>query len=465
MAIVDTLELGAERQEWRRVVETLRTKSASERSDLETSRLLTLISRFKIFSTLSFDTRLNICRALSFERVAQKGAELISAQELQSYQGAWRLVLSGSVEMRVSSGQGRARHEVLRGEAIGDQLTLKSLPAGSSYVTKEPCDFLCLRHDDYDRLLGHMEERELDARVQFLSEGLVVPIFASWGAYQLRELAQKAYPRRYASRSVVVREREEGQDLYFIRVGECRVVREVEFCEQASQGIPSRKAVKLLELALLMQGEYFGELALLGLNVDHNARHRAEAVSKRAKPGSSQFASSSKRSGTSSRKAISPSNRPAPSPMRNPLGRGAGRASLSMRQGTERMGGGGTTPKQGDERVQLPGALGADSDADSDNTDELPSPDADAHEAGRGHQTGGLRQATVFSHTPLELLVLPAQAARELITGNPLQRMIQYAKGYPTAPEIRSQFMAQHDWATFKQNLVSDIISVQRGGH
>eukprot|EP01064_Diplonema_japonicum_P016390 TRINITY_DN24414_c0_g1_i1.p1 TRINITY_DN24414_c0_g1~~TRINITY_DN24414_c0_g1_i1.p1 ORF type:complete len:393 (+),score=62.94 TRINITY_DN24414_c0_g1_i1:52-1230(+) len=391
MAISDNAPLGPERAEWKYCFDVVKQREAHERSEPETSKLLTLISRQKVFQHLSYETRLAITKNVFFEKEPKKGVDLISHFNIHKYTGPWRLVLWGGVELKVASGVGKVCHEYLRGDCFGDELTLRALPAGSCYVSKEDgSEFLCLPHDQYETLLQNQEEEEVRARIAFFSS-LLVPIFASWTHHQLRELSKKVFPRRCNSRQVIVRENEQGSDLYFIVKGECRVVREIEIVKGTGGRI--KKMVKLLELAVLQPGEYFGELAPFKILVDGNAKHRNDAA-----PSHSQ------------------------------------------------------KPQHTDRSYKLLPPIKDGSESDDGATEG-------AEEHSTIPDIPGTRQATVFSHTPLELLVMPLDCLREHLVGNPLQRMREYAKGYPTATEIRNQYTTQHDWTTFKHNLVNDIIN------
>eukprot|EP01063_Lacrimia_lanifica_P036132 TRINITY_DN7087_c0_g2_i1.p1 TRINITY_DN7087_c0_g2~~TRINITY_DN7087_c0_g2_i1.p1 ORF type:complete len:417 (+),score=185.16 TRINITY_DN7087_c0_g2_i1:92-1252(+) len=377
----------SERMEWKLISEALRAKErVIGGAEDAINRLMAMLMKLKVFQQLNHETRLEIARRAYFEKEPKKGMELIAPAELHKYQGPWRLVLWGAVEVKVVSETGKTSHDITKGDVLGDELTLRALPAGSHFLTREEgCEFLCLPHEDYKTLLQFQEEEEVERRVQYF-QSLLVPIFASWSAYQLREFARRVYPRKYASRQVIVRENEHGSDVYFIVKGECRVVREIEITK--GQGGQTRKMVKLLELAVLQPYEYFGELAPYSIQVDANAKFRSDMAKK----------------------------------------------------------GGG------------PRKLPAPTADENDDSDSLSDNDADAANQLAISDTPGTRQATVFSHTPLKLLVLPVEALREFVSGNPLQRLREYAKGYPTASEIREQYTIQHGWAMFKQNLVSEVI-------
>ena len=378
--------------DWHQVLDLPNITTLRNRTDETANNLLSLLSKQKPFVSLPYETRVELSRCLYVEKEPKKGTELISQHEiLHRYTGPWRLIVAGSVEVRVVSGQGKSSLEYLKGECFGDSLTLRALPPATTFLTgEEGCAFLTLANDDYQRLLSFREAEVLDKRVKFF-RSLLVPLFASWSTSAVRELAKRVYRRKYTSRQVIVRENEPGGEIYFIVKGECRVVREIEIVK--SQGGVLKKMVKLLELAVLHPCEYFGELAPCTVSVDQNGKYRNSAANGAPQGGSKKAA-----------KQLLPP----------------------------------VTELGGDEDMTGAGPQGAELTI----TPETPGP----------------RQATVFSYTPLEVLVFPVDAIKEVLVGNPLQRMREYAKGYPTSVEIKNQHSIQHDWQTFKLNLVKDII-------
>ena len=80
---------------------------------------------------------------------------------------------------------------------------------------------------------------------------------------KLLALAASVYPVHFGSKEIAVREGDLAEDVYFIQSGRMRVLRQVNFTVH-----PSSPSMKLLELATLEPGEYFGELGVLRYNVD-----------------------------------------------------------------------------------------------------------------------------------------------------------------------------------------------------
>ena len=157
------------------------------------------------------------------------------------------------LQQQFSTGRIQTLLEV--GDTFGAPLTIQALPAGSAYVATTQVEILCITPRIYKERLIHLDAEATAMRVE------------------LTRLARTVYPLTYQSKELVVREGEPGDSLFFILKGKLKVVREIDFTQVA--GVPS---VKLLELATLVEGEYFGELSFLRMNVDSNRKSKLPKV-------------------------------------------------------------------------------------------------------------------------------------------------------------------------------------------
>lgn len=69
-----------------------------------------------------------------------------------------------------------------------------------------------------------------------------------------------------------------------------------------------------------------------------------------------------------------------------------------------------------------------------------------------------VQQTTVYTTMNTELLSLTNSDFQKYVTNPALQRMREYAKGYPKESEIRRLFWRKKRWSTFKQQLVKEIV-------
>jgi CRP-like cAMP-binding protein len=82
----------------------------------------------------------------------------------------------------------------------------------------------------------------------------VIPLFHDFTDVELEQFLELADPTAYAAGEVVVRQGEQGNCMYYVAEGTCRVM--------------MKKGEGTVELAVLGQGEIFGELAMF----DHQPR-------------------------------------------------------------------------------------------------------------------------------------------------------------------------------------------------
>jgi len=81
-----------------------------------------------------------------------------------------------------------------------------------------------------------------------------IPLFHDFTDVELEQFLELADPTAYTAGEVVVRQGEQGNCMFYVAAGQCRVV--------------TKKGKELVELAVLGPGEIFGELAMF----DHQPR-------------------------------------------------------------------------------------------------------------------------------------------------------------------------------------------------
>jgi CRP-like cAMP-binding protein len=102
-------------------------------------------------------------------------------------------------------------------------------------------------------------ERVIHGAADLLSR---TALFASLGAGQLGRIVDLLQERRFTQGDVVLREGEEGDEMYILRTGQVSVSKGIQV------DIPGRGKVKFdKQLVVLGPGSYFGEIALLASDV------------------------------------------------------------------------------------------------------------------------------------------------------------------------------------------------------
>lgn len=376
--VSDTLEITNEREAWALVAQHLK-KHSFNRTELESSRILTLLSRLKPLQALSYEQRLALTKLMKFS-VAKENDVLFNINDRVPvapgvYDGQeFTIVVHGCVKHTFQTVNGRVTRELYAHDYFGVPSVTASIPSTSSYVAIEPTELVSFSMEHFHKHLAFLDEDEITQRVHFFKNVLVVPILASWSDDQFEALARSVYPMRYQSRSVSVREGDKADSVFFIVQGKMKVVREVDF--SAAHGEP---CAKMLELATLTPGEYYGELALLRFNVDEHRRPKKREL------------------------------------------------------------------KQNSENLLLDDDVDEESEFDVKALNKTLQPIP--------------RQATVYAHTPSEVLVLPRDRFIDLVQGSALVRVQEYAKGYPSQAEVRAHYLRQQKWSGFKDQVMTQVIS------
>eukprot|EP00759_Apiculatamorpha_spiralis_P037897 PhF_6_TR3750/c0_g1_i1/m.5416/K04739/PRKAR; cAMP-dependent protein kinase regulator len=344
------------------------------------------------------------------------------------YAAGFYIILSGIVQMRIMTASSRFAIEIGRGECVGGEVALQNLPPSTYYVAKEVVEALHIPQHVACEFTHIIREHEMEARVKFLQTQLMVPLFSGLDREDIEQVAESLYSLRFPSRCVVIKEKDIGGEMFFIRTGECRVVREIEFTSGSST------SVKLMELATLVPGEYFGELSLLNYDITANGKGRG---------GSGSNTNSNANVAVTTSKDSLYDRR---------------HETITEEDVFADMG-------DDDEEdvpsftnvdtsvMQLKSAMsgGGDSTLSSTRVNTLQQPPPPP-------VTNLLpRQATVFTHSLVDLYVLSATDFKRVMNPVARKRMEEYAKGYPSSTEVRSHFQKQKTWQNYKQNVLNEV--------
>ncbi|VAX05812.1 hypothetical protein MNBD_GAMMA25-601 [hydrothermal vent metagenome] len=182
-----------------------------------------------------------------------RAGEIICEQN--KFDGRVYILVIGEVE--VSEGRGRdkvALANLFRGEIFGEISALFKLPRISTVTVTRPSVMLELSGDVLEKLIN---DRSLlrDAVLQRYHHRIIetalraVSLFRYLPAKNLQILADNAILSSFSVNTEIVREHDSGDSLYLIISGSASVSREING--------------EVLNIALLRQGEYFGEWSVL----------------------------------------------------------------------------------------------------------------------------------------------------------------------------------------------------------
>ena len=124
---------------------------------------------------------------------------------------------------------------------------------------------LCLRRDDLDQFASRCPAavRTIRERLKTFQHLLRIPIFSDLPTNLLRSILPRVEERRAMPREAIVREGDDGRELYLITAGAFEVVREENGRDE--------------KVGELYAGDYFGEIALIE-NVPRTATVRARST-------------------------------------------------------------------------------------------------------------------------------------------------------------------------------------------
>lgn len=165
------------------------------------------------------------------------------------------ILVIGGVE--VSEGEGRQKvvlANLRRGEIFGEISALFKLPRISAVTVTRPSVMLELSGDVLEALINNrplLRDAVLQRYRQRIIETALrsVSLFRHLPVSKLQILADSAVLSGFPESTEIVREHDSGDSLYFIIVGSARVSRRI--------------SGEVLNIALLRQGEYFGEWSVL----------------------------------------------------------------------------------------------------------------------------------------------------------------------------------------------------------
>ncbi|RNF19375.1 uncharacterized protein Tco025E_04162 [Trypanosoma conorhini] len=363
------------------------------------------------------------------------------------------VLLRGKIALRLPSVQTSLEAFVEPYEVFALPTTVAALPEGSWYVTTGECMLLRLARDTelaLDRLISYLEKQVLNERALFLRCQLRVKIFTHWTRDKYEAAARSMIPLRTSWRQMVVTQGMEADALYFIKEGQCVVVRDVPMLHQQTQeqerrprrssgstqaeayplpqrispGRPEGKMhlpatsvdsplplssppphTKLVELGTLREGEFFGELGLLNHDVDW--RPDVEKVWSETYWHNLLL-----------------------SALHAPIDYAAVEGNMSWCSTTEY--------NTDDYSLQ--------SRVSSAKPPDGAFPPASLH-----------RQASVYTKTPCVLYMLTHENCRHLFGEREYAQLKGFAKGYPSCENIEEQYERQRKWAQYRKALVKDV--------
>ncbi|ESL07254.1 hypothetical protein TRSC58_05061 [Trypanosoma rangeli SC58] len=361
------------------------------------------------------------------------------------------VLLRGKIALRMPSIQTSVDPFVEPYEVFALPMTVAALPEGSWYVAAGECMLLSLARDTelaVDRIIANLEKQLLKEQALFLQRKLRVKVFTHWTAEKYEAVARMLVPLRASWRQMVVTQGMEADALYFVKEGQCVVVRDVPMLHQQQQEqvggpkqlsvsthaeayswqrripcgsskgkmntlaapmdppLPSPPHTKLVELGTLREGEFFGELSLLNHDVDW-------------KPDVGRVWSETYWQSTLL------------SALHAPVNYEALDDNMSWC----------STTQCNTDNYSLQSCVS------SFKQRECAFPPASLQ-----------RQASVYTKTPCVFYMLTHENCRHLFGEREYAQLKEFAKGYPSGENIEEQYERQRKWSKYRKALVKDVV-------
>ena len=189
----------------------------------------------KFFQLSDRDTRLELCRAVQYEsfdpgyhvfREGDKGEKFY-------------IILKGAVSVRHRDPMRQVDVTIAtlqEGHSFGELALLKgeSNQRTASVLCTDRSEFLVLHRADYNRILNSMINKDIAEKVKFL-RNVKTGAFRDLTTERLESLSGVLNLRRYPKNGILVRQGDDADELFFIKRGECRIVKEMEMCPRLLQ--------------------------------------------------------------------------------------------------------------------------------------------------------------------------------------------------------------------------------------
>lgn len=137
------------------------------------------------------------------------------------------VILRGEVTVTVTHmGHTFIACELKPGAGFGELALAHSEPRSATVTTSAPTELLVIAGNDYNAILRQLHAQDINEKLEFFSG---ISLFSSWGSKELLEFASICITKRYPRNKVIVKEGDPRENVYFIKGGQCRVLKKVRF--------------------------------------------------------------------------------------------------------------------------------------------------------------------------------------------------------------------------------------------
>ncbi|KAK2964164.1 putative cAMP-dependent protein kinase regulatory subunit [Blattamonas nauphoetae] len=218
-----------------------------ERTPEQCAVLFDFLRRSTPVSNLTDDDVFRLCQYATHH--TYNDGDLIFQQDDPA--SAFYIIISGTVVVTKRMEIGNIH--LVSGDGFGQLGILKQQPRNGTASSLGVSELLSVDAEDYRQLFANQHELEIQDRVAFLHD---IGVLRHLSEDEIRMMAEVCQERVYPPNKVVVREGDDGNEMFFIVSGSVTVVMTLIYKE-----IP-----RFVEITHLGPKDFFGELSLLEAN-------------------------------------------------------------------------------------------------------------------------------------------------------------------------------------------------------
>jgi CRP-like cAMP-binding protein len=200
------------------------THRADDRTEMDLMVLERLFHRMKFVKTLPTKKRLELGRAVQY-LAADAGREIFRQGDVGNH---FYVILSGSVEVLILDPQTNVNNHIATlytGDSFGELALLEEGNVrAAGIVARENSEFLTLGREQYNEILRTESQYSINTKIKFMSE---LPLLSEVPRSMKQSLAYVLHEKDYPRNAVIVKQGAMVDDIFFVKEGDVRVVREV----------------------------------------------------------------------------------------------------------------------------------------------------------------------------------------------------------------------------------------------
>ena len=245
-------------QAYSNLVKLILTLPTRDRTPQMIEKVLEWTKSLKFFQSLvddhSEDLHSSVCQFLFYESLPA-GATVFK----QGDKGfKFYIIIEGTVKIfKDTDGIIQELCTYTKGERFGERALKYGIPRAATVECITDCEFCVLEKLQFKKIFDSF----FDMKFNMLSEMMkTLPIFTGHSNTLIQKLGYFFRPKKYTKGSVVYKEGDNVNDVYFIQSGEFRLSRKPQILDRKKSGLKKiKEKKKIIELASMTSYELFGD--------------------------------------------------------------------------------------------------------------------------------------------------------------------------------------------------------------